>query len=254
MMSASIARSFPQRIGVFVDVQNMFYSAKLLYQSKVDYGKLLREIVGNRQLVRAIAYIVQKSDVNQSGFHEALTRFGYELKIKELKVRPDNTTKGSWDVGIAIDSLLLAPKLDTVVLVTGDGDFAPLVEALKAQGCRVEVVSFDRSTASELIKVADQYIPISENLIFKEKKFEYLAQRGVADPARSAAGQYVGGPPDQQPPYPDVEDEEAQPQYPPPQTIQASPQDPDQEENEEEDENYGQPSTGGVRKDMGIFS
>lgn len=252
-MSASIARSFPQRIGVFVDVQNMFYSAKLLYQSKVDYGKLLREIVGNRQLVRAIAYIVQKSDVNQSGFHEALTRFGYELKIKELKVRPDNTTKGSWDVGIAIDSILLAPKLDTVVLVTGDGDFVPLVEALKAQGCRVEVVSFDRSTASELIKAADQYIPISDNLIFKEKKFEYLAQR-VADPARPAAGQYVGGPPDMQPPYPDVEEEEDEQYSSPDQPSQPSSQEQDYFE-EDGEESYSQPSTNGnTKKDMGIFS
>ena len=252
-MSASITSSFPQRIAVFVDVQNMFYSAKLLHQSKVDYGKLPREIVGNRQLVRAIAYIVHKPDVNQTAFHDALTRFGYELKIKELKLRPDNTAKGSWDLGIAIDSLLLAPKIDTAVLVTGDGDFVPLVEALKGQGCRVEIVSFERSTASELIKAADQYIPISENLIFKEKKFEYLAQR-VADPARPGmTGQYVGGPPDQQPPYPDPEEEEdAQPPYPVATNDQPAPQD---QEWEEEDEAQGQPSSNASgRKDMGIFS
>src|SRR5258708_12243550 len=85
---ALIARTFPQRLGIFVDVQNMFYSAKLLHQSKVDYGRLLREITGTRHLIRAIAYIVQKPDVNQAGFHEALSRFGYELKIKELKIRP----------------------------------------------------------------------------------------------------------------------------------------------------------------------
>jgi len=174
----SIARSFPQRIGIFIDVQNMFYSAKLLHQSKVDYGRLLREITGTRQLVRAIAYIVQKPDVNQTGFHEALSRFGYELKIKELKVRPDSdgrggtTAKGSWDIGLTIDALMMAPKLDTVILVTGDGDFVPLVDALKVHGCRVEVVSFERSTAGELIRAADQYIPIQEAWIFKEKKFE----------------------------------------------------------------------------------
>jgi uncharacterized LabA/DUF88 family protein len=190
--SASIARSFPQRIGIFVDVQNMFYSAKLLHQSKVDYGRLLREITGTRQLVRAIAYIVQKPDVNQSGFHEALMRFGYELKIRELKIRPDpdgrggTVAKGSWDVGMTIDALLLAGKLDTVVLVTGDGDYVPLVEALHCLGCRVEVVSFERSTAGELIRCADQYIPIQESWIFKEKKFE---QAAVA----AAAPAYNGG-------------------------------------------------------------
>jgi len=177
----SIARTFPQRIGIFIDVQNMFYSAKLLHQSKVDYGRLLREITGTRQLVRAIAYIVQKPDVNQSGFHEALTRFGYEIKIKELKIRPDpdgrggTSAKGSWDVGMTVDALTMAGKLDTVVLVTGDGDYVPLIDALKFHGCRVEVVSFERSTAGELIKAADQYIPIQEAWIFKEKKFEQQA-------------------------------------------------------------------------------
>jgi uncharacterized LabA/DUF88 family protein len=182
---ASIARTFPQRLGIFVDVQNMFYSAKLLHQSKVDYGRLLREITGTRHLVRAIAYIVQKPDVNQAGFHEALSRFGYELKIKELKIRPDpdgrsgSTAKGSWEIGLTIDAMMMAPKLDTVTLVTGDGDYVPLVECLKVHGCRVEVVSFERSTAGELIKAADQYIPIQEGWIFKEKKFENV---GAAAP------------------------------------------------------------------------
>jgi uncharacterized LabA/DUF88 family protein len=180
---ALIARSFPQRLGIFVDVQNMFYSAKLLHQSKVDYGRLLREITGTRHLVRAIAYIVQKPDVNQAGFHEALSRFGYELKIKELKIRPDpdrsgGTAKGSWEIGMTIDALMMAPRLDTVTLVTGDGDYVPLVECLKLHGCRVEVVSFERSTAGELIRAADQYIPIQEGWIFKEKKFEALAAGG----------------------------------------------------------------------------
>lgn len=189
-----IARTFPQRIGIFIDVQNMFYSAKLLHQSKVDYGKLLREITGTRHLVRAIAYIVQKQDVNQSGFHEALSRFGYELKIKELKVRQDpdgrgtTTSKGSWDIGMTIDALMLAKRLDTVVLVTGDGDFVPLVETLRAQGVRVEIVSFERSTAGELVRAADQYIPIQESWIFKEKKFEHLnSAPGSPPPASSAA-------------------------------------------------------------------
>ncbi|MFH0939691.1 MAG: NYN domain-containing protein [Planctomycetota bacterium] len=190
-----IARTFPQRLGVFVDVQNMFYSAKLLHQSKVDYGRLLREITGTRHLVRAIAYIVQKPDVNQAGFHEALIRLGYELKIKELKIRADadgrngTTAKGSWEIGMTIDILMMAPRLDTVTLITGDGDYVPLIECLKAHGCRTEVVSFERSIATELIKAADQYIPIQENWIFKEKKFEAVAtESGLAS---TASGQTV---------------------------------------------------------------
>jgi uncharacterized LabA/DUF88 family protein len=203
---ALIARTFPQRLGIFVDVQNMFYSAKLLHQSKVDYGRLLREITGTRHLIRAIAYIVQKPDVNQAGFHEALSRFGYELKIKELKIRPDpdgragTTAKGSWEIGMTIDAITMASKLDCVTLVTGDGDYVPLVECLKMNGCRVEVVSFERSTAGELVKAADQYIPIQEAWIFKEKKFENTSSStvlpGVLGPTTSGNTVYEGLPRD----------------------------------------------------------
>lgn len=204
-----LARTFPQRLGIFIDVQNMFYSAKLLHQSKVDYGRLLREITGTRHLIRAIAYIVQKPDVNQAGFHEALSRFGYELKIKELKIRPDpegrsgSTAKGSWEVGMTIDALMMAPKIDTAALVTGDGDYVPLAEALKAHGVRVEVVSFERSTAAELVRAADQYIPIQEAWIFKEKKFENLAgmgapaAHGVLGPTAPGQTAYEGLPRDE---------------------------------------------------------
>lgn len=159
-----------QRLGIFVDVQNMFYSAKALHQSKIDYSKLLQEIVCNRDLVRAIAYVVHKPDADQSSFTEALERLGYEIRTKELRLRPDGTAKGDWDMGIAIDTIAMAPKLDTVVLVTGDGDFAPLVEMLKAQGCRVEVVSFRKSTAIELIEASTQYTAIEESLLFNKKK------------------------------------------------------------------------------------
>ncbi len=169
MSSDAVAR-FRQRLGIFVDVQNMFYSAKALHQSKIDYSKLLQEIVANRDPVRAIAYVVHKVDVDQSSFTDALKRLGYEIKTKELRLRPDGTAKGDWDMGIAIDTIGMAPKLDTVVLVTGDGDFVPLVEMLKAHGCRVEVVSFRRSTAVELIESCTQYTAIEESMLFKKKK------------------------------------------------------------------------------------
>ena len=159
-----------QRVGVFVDVQNMFYSAKALHHSRIDYSKLLLEIVADRHLIRAIAYVVQKSEVDQSAFIEALTRLGYEIKTKELRMRPDGTAKGDWDMGIAIDSIAISPKLDTVVLVSGDGDFAPLVHMLKARGCRVEVVSFRKSTAMDLVDAATVYTSIEESLLFKERK------------------------------------------------------------------------------------
>jgi uncharacterized LabA/DUF88 family protein len=206
---ALVSRGFPQRLGIFVDVQNMFYSAKLLHQSKVDYGRLLKEVTGARHLVRAIAYIVQKQDVNQAGFHDALARFGYDLRVKELKSRVDadgraTTGKGSWEVGMTIDALSLAPKLDTVVLITGDGDYVPLVQALKVHGCRVEVVSFDRSTAGELIAAADQYIPIQDNWIFKEKKFEAGPEGSTPAPSGIASSSHQSTDWDEQQPVSNV--------------------------------------------------
>ena len=86
---------FKQRMGIFVDVQNMFYSAKALHQSKIDYSKLLQAVVENRELIRAVAYAVHKPDVDQSGFTDALKRLGYEIKTKELRLRPDGTAKGT---------------------------------------------------------------------------------------------------------------------------------------------------------------
>src|SRR3990167_801240 len=165
-------RGSQQRIGVFVDVQNMFYSAKALHQSKIDYSKLLLEIVGDRNLTRAIAYVVQKPDVDQCICKDALSRLGYEIKSKELRLRPDGTAKGDWDMGIAIDTIAIATRLDAVVLVSGDGDFVPLVEMLKANGCRVEVVSFRKSTSNDLIQCATKYTALDEDMLFKERKFQ----------------------------------------------------------------------------------
>lgn len=157
-----------QRVGVFVDVQNLFYSARALHHGKMNFKRLLESIVGDRQLVRAIAYIVQKPDIDQSAFIDALKRLGYEIKSKELRIRSDGTAKGDWDMGIAIDALAMAPKLDVVILVSGDGDFVPLVEMLKAQGCKVEVVSFEKSTSTELIRSATEYVAIEESWLLRE--------------------------------------------------------------------------------------
>jgi uncharacterized LabA/DUF88 family protein len=170
-MSSSLKSS--QRIGIFVDVQNMFYSAKHLKQGKLDYGALLRGITGQRHLIRSIAYIVQKAGVEQIGFIEALNRFGFETKIRENKTREDGSMPHiDWNVGITVDCAALVPKLDTVVLVTGDGDFVPLVGYLVANGVRVEVYGFDRATSGDLIRSANEFISIPDTWVFKEKKFE----------------------------------------------------------------------------------
>ena len=152
-----------QRVGVYVDVQNMYYSAKNLYDNKVDFSKLLDAAVMNRNLVRAAAYVIKADTPDEENFFEALRRIGYEVKIKELKEFYGGQKKGDWDLGMSVDMIQQAKKLDTVVLVTGDGDFAVLVDHLKAMGCRVEVMSFGKSSAKEIREAADNFIDMDEN-------------------------------------------------------------------------------------------
>lgn len=152
-----------QRVGVFVDVQNMYYSAKNLYSAKVDFKKLLHKAVMNRQLVRASAYVIKADTPDEENFFDALRNIGYEVKIKELKEFYSGDKKGDWDLGMSVDMIQQAKKLDTVVLVTGDGDFAVLVDHLKAMGCRVEVMSFGSSSAKEIRESATKFIDMDEN-------------------------------------------------------------------------------------------
>jgi len=170
-----------QRVGLFVDVQNMFYSAKHLYQAKINYRRLLEDLTAGRQLVRAVAYLVTKPEVDQTAFVDALTRLGYEIKVKYLKIRPDGTAKGDWAMELSLDVMAIAPRLDTAILVTGDGDYVPLVDRLKTLGCRTEVVGFPQNTATELMNVAHAFVAIDDAMLFKEKKFE-------AELAAQAAG------------------------------------------------------------------
>ena len=159
-----------QRVGIFVDVQNLFYSAKYQHHSKVDFSKLLNICLNDRQLIRAITYIVQTSDIDQTTFINILTGIGYEIKSKALRVRPDGTAKGDWDMGIAIDTIAMADRLDVVVLVSGDGDFVDLVHMLKSKGVVCEVVSFPNNTADELKQAATLYIPLDKNVLIPGSK------------------------------------------------------------------------------------
>jgi len=154
-----------QRVAMFVDVQNMFYSAKALYSKKMDFEALMNKVVGGRQMIRAICYIVQTQEINQSTFINLLHSVGYEVKSKELKKRPDGTAKGDWDMGIAIDSISLAERVDVVCLVSGDGDFCDLVRHLKAHGLRCEVYGFPSSTSEELRYTATEFIPLDSDVL-----------------------------------------------------------------------------------------
>ena len=153
------------RVGVFVDVQNMFYAAKDRFERRVDFIKLLDLIVGPRQLMAAYAYIVQISEINQSNFLSLLEHNGYTIRSKDLRLRGDGSAKGDWDVGIAVDVVSMLGMLDVVILASGDGDFCPLAELIKQQHKRIEVVAFEHNTSMDLQAMADQFFPIGEELL-----------------------------------------------------------------------------------------
>ena len=154
-----------QRVGVFVDAQNMYHSAKNLYRAKVNFKKILETAVGERMLVRAFAYVIKTESGEESAFIEALEKSGYEIRVKDLQIFPGGMKKADWDVGMAIDAVILADKIDVAVLVTGDGDFISLVEYLRVnKGLRVEVVSFERSTSAKLIETVDAFTDLGADL------------------------------------------------------------------------------------------
>jgi uncharacterized protein (TIGR00288 family) len=164
------SRHINQRIGVFVDVQNMYYSAKQLYSSKVNFRTILKDVIADRELVRAIAYVIKADVKDENTFYDALEDMGFEVRAKDLQVFYSGAKKGDWDVGIAMDVMRLAPKLDTVVLVSGDGDFSDLLEHAKSLGCRTEVVAFGKTTSHKLRDVTDLFIDLDKDKKYLLKK------------------------------------------------------------------------------------
>lgn len=165
-----------QRVGIFLDVQNLYHSAKNLYHGRVNYQELMRYLVGNRQMIRALAYVVRSEGIgldtpqsprpglsSESAFFDALEKAGIELRVKDLQVYGDGLKKGDWDVGMAVDAIRMSAFLDVVILVTGDGDFIPLLDYLKwGLGKIVEVAAFHRSASMKLQEAADRFINIEE--------------------------------------------------------------------------------------------
>lgn len=153
-----------QRIGVFVDAQNLYHSAKGLYKAKVNFKEVLEEAVAGRTLIRAITYVIRTESGEEKTFFEAMEKLGFEIKEKDLQIFPGGMKKADWDVGLAVDTIKVADKLDVIVIISGDGDFKPLVEYLKInKGCRVEIIAFGESTSSRLIEVADQFTDLSKD-------------------------------------------------------------------------------------------
>ncbi|MBI4146713.1 NYN domain-containing protein [Candidatus Woesearchaeota archaeon] len=154
-----------QRVGVFVDVQNLYYSARYEYNAHVNFKSILLDAVKGRTLVRALAYVIRTEEVSKEKFFEALSHIGFEVRAKDLQIFAGGAKKGDWDIGIAMDAIELAPRLDTIVLVSGDGDFIPLVEHLKrALGCRVEVIAFGKSASGKLREAADDFTDLDKNI------------------------------------------------------------------------------------------
>lgn len=179
-MSKNPLKHKEQRVAVFADVQNMYYSAKNLYSAKVDFGKVLNAAVDDRKLVRAFAYVI-KADVGvENDFFGALRHRGFEVKAKELQVFYDGSKKGDWDVGLCMDVVRLLPKIDVMILISGDGDYISLLEYANSQGVRTEVVAFGKTSSNKLLEKADDVIDMGEDLqkfLIKAPKIPFIGSK-----------------------------------------------------------------------------
>lgn len=185
-----------QRVGIFIDIQNMYYSARAIHNMKVNFKKILEEAVAGRRLVRAQAYGITTEEAHEEEFHQALSGQGFEVKTKPLQSFYGGQKKGDWDVGIAMDILQLEPKIDVAVLVSGDGDFIPLLEFARRKGLRMEVISFRESTSSALIEVADSFTDLSENtrkFLIADRSSRSIRPTGPARPARPKGSRPANG-------------------------------------------------------------
>ena len=160
----SVIKHKEQRVGIFIDTQNLYHSSKNLYNAKVNFGQIVKDALAGRRLVRAVAYVITTESGEEKSFFEALEKVGIETKTKNLQIFAGGAKKADWDVGLAVDAIKLAPKLDTVIIISGDGDFIPLVEYLKVnEGCQVEVIAFGKSASAKLKEAADDFIDLDQN-------------------------------------------------------------------------------------------
>ncbi len=152
-----------QRVGIFIDTQNMYYSARYLFKRKVDFKNIVADATSNRRLIRAMAYVIRTKGEEGRPFFDALEKAGIELREKDLIEYASGHKKGDWDVGLTIDVVRMLDMLDVVVLVSGDGDYAPLVQFCQARGRIVELISFGETTSSILTEIVDAHIDMSQN-------------------------------------------------------------------------------------------
>jgi len=156
-----------QRVGIFIDAQNIYHSAKELFNARVNYKNILDVAIQERQLIRAYAYVIKSDKSEEETFFKALNELGIETRIKDLQVFSGGAKKGDWDVGIAMDIVRMTEKLDAIILVSGDGDYAEVLRYIKSRGVKAEVMAFGPSTSSMLIEEADVFTDLAKN----KKKF-----------------------------------------------------------------------------------
>ncbi len=166
-----------QRVAVLVDAQNMYHSAKHIHGARLNFGKVVEHAVGERPLVRAIAYVAKSKTGEEEAFFDALVEAKIEPRIKDVQEFASGAKKADWDVGMAIDAVMLAEKVDVIILMTGDGDFVPLVHYLHGRGVIVEVAAFAESTNAELREIVDGFIDLSESKTFLMKSTRAKATR-----------------------------------------------------------------------------
>lgn len=154
------------KIALFVDVQNIYYTCREAYHRQFNYRKLWQQLSAQGEIVGATAYAINRGDEGQLKFQDALRHIGFELKLKPFIQRTDGSAKGDWDVGITIDVLETAPKVDTVILLSGDGDFALLLDKIRQKyDIRAEVYGVPQLTAKSLIDAATRFNPINDTLL-----------------------------------------------------------------------------------------
>lgn len=155
-----------ETVSILVDVQNIYYTTRHAFKRNFDYNKFWDQVTQNRKIVKASAYAIDRGDSKQQQFQNILRAIGFDVKLKPFIQRSDGSAKGDWDVGIALDAIEYAEQSDTVVLVTGDGDFDLLAQKMRAKyQSRVEVYGVQQLTAVSLIKSASQFYPIESDLL-----------------------------------------------------------------------------------------
>ncbi len=157
-----------EKIGIFVDVQNIYYTCRQAYQSNFDYNRFWAEVTRDRELICAYAYATERGDEKQTQFQNILSAIGFRVKLKSMLKRHDGSAKADWDVGIALDIFEEAQRCDKIVLASGDGDFSILLDRIKQRfDTKCEVYGVQKFASSQLIASASRFIPIDHKLLLK---------------------------------------------------------------------------------------